>query len=69
MFERSARYGLQQVDRDGLDVELAEREGKLDPLFHGFAHTDDTAATKVHSYPSCGMQGLQFLLLCMCGAE
>ena len=27
MLERSAGYGLQQVDRDGLDVEIAECEG------------------------------------------
>lgn len=48
MLERSAGYGLQQVDRDGLDVEIAECEGKFDPLFHSFTHADDASAAEVH---------------------
>ena len=50
MLERSAGYGLQQVDRDGLDVEIAECEGKFDPLFHSFAHADDAAGTDTESF-------------------
>lgn len=69
MLERSAGYGLQQVDRDGLDVEIAECEGKFDPLFHSFTHADDASAAEVHPYPSCGMQGFQLLFLCMRGTE
>ena len=69
MLERSAGYGLQQVDRDGLDVEIAECEGKFDPLFHSFTHADDASAAEVHPYSSCGMQGFQLLFLCMRGTE
>ena len=69
MGERCAGDGAEQVDGDGVAAYLLEGEGELDALGHALAHADDAAATNLHPDAAGGLDGAQFLLLGVGGAE
>ena len=50
VFQGCSRNGAEQVDGDGLHVQVLQGKGEFDALFHRFAHADDTAATDVHAH-------------------
>ena len=69
MGERCAGDGAEQVDGDGAAAYRFQGEGELDALGHALAHADDAAAADLHPDAAGGLDGAQFLLLGVGGAE
>ena len=67
--QRRTGNGGEDVDRDGLDRQIAQLKGQVDAVLHGFAHADDAAGTERHPCCAGQVQSLDLFLPGMGGAD
>ena len=69
MLQRSARDGVEKIERERHSACIGTLFGQLQALTHGFAHAYDASGTDFHPDGAGRGYGAQLVGVGMCGAK